>query len=103
MKQMYTGVPSNDGKGIMFISHQGEIYPSGFLPITTGNVRRDSVVEIYRNSELFRSLRDPASLKGKCGQCPFNVICGGCRARAYGVTGDAFAAEPSCVYQPAAA
>ena len=103
VKQLYTGVPSNDGKGIMFISHLGEIYPSGFLPLTTGNVRRDSVVETYRNSELFRSLRDPASVKGKCGQCPFNVICGGSRARAYGVTGDPFAAEPSCVYQPAPA
>lgn len=103
VKELYKGVPSNDGKGILFISHLGNIYPSGFLPITAGNARRDSVVEVYRNSELFRSLRDPASLKGKCGQCPFNVICGGCRARAYAVTGDPLATEPFCIYQPDAA
>lgn len=98
---LYRGVPSNDGKGILFISHLGNIYPSGFLPISAGNARRDSVVEVYRASKLFRSLRDPASLKGKCGQCPFNVICGGCRARAYCVTGDPLAEDPFCIYQPA--
>lgn len=103
MKKLYRGVPSNDGKGILFISHLGEIYPSGFLPISAGNAKRDSVVDVYRNSELFRSLRDPASLKGKCGRCPFNVICGGCRARAYGATGDPFAEEPFCNFQPVAA
>lgn len=103
VKKLYRGVPSNDGKGILFISHLGEIYPSGFLPVAAGNARRDSVVDIYRNSDLFKSLRNPAELKGKCGQCPFNVICGGCRARAYGVTGDPFAAEPFCIFQPEAA
>jgi len=102
VKKLYRGVASNDGKGILFISHLSEIYPSGFLPISAGNARRDSVAEIYRDSDLFKSLRDPGELKGKCGECPFNVICGGCRARACGVTGDLFAAEPFCIFQPAA-
>ncbi len=97
---LYRGVPSNDGKGILFISHLGEVCPSGFLPISTGNVRRDSVVGLYRDSALFRSLRDPSSLKGKCGRCPFTTICGGCRARAYAATGDPLAPEPYCIFQP---
>ncbi len=97
---LYRGVASNDGKGILFISHLGEIYPSGFLPISAGNVRRDSVVSTYRDSPLFRRLRDPANLKGKCGLCPFNRICGGCRARASAVTGDPLESEPYCVFQP---
>ena len=100
LRELYRGVPSNDGKGILFISHLGEVCPSGFLSISAGNVRRDSVVSLYRESALFRSLRDPASLKGKCGRCPFNTICGGCRARAYAVTGDPLAPEPYCVFQP---
>lgn len=91
---------TNDGKGICFVSHRGDIRPSGFLPVAAGNVRRDSLVETYRESSLFRALRDPARLKGKCGVCPYNTVCGGCRARAYGVTGDYLAAEPSCVFQP---
>ncbi len=100
VRELYRGVPSNDGKGILFISHRGEVCPSGFLPISAGNVRRDSVVSRYRDSPLFRSLRDPSALQGKCGRCPFNVICGGCRARAYATTGDPLAAEPYCVFQP---
>ncbi len=98
---LYRGVPSNDGKGILFISHLGEVYPSGFLPLSVGNVKRRSVVELYRNSNLFQRLRDPSQLKGKCGRCFFNVICGGCRARAYADSGDAFGAEPYCAFQPA--
>ncbi len=94
-------VPStNDGKGIIFISHVGEIYPSGFLPIPCGNVRTDSLVEVYRTNPVFRVLRDPDALKGKCGQCPFRAICGGSRARAYACTGDYLAAEPCCIYDP---
>jgi radical SAM protein len=100
LREMYRGVPSNDGKGILFISHRGEVCPSGFLPISAGNVRRDSVVDLYRESALFRSLRDPSALQGKCGRCPFNSICGGCRARAYATTGDPLAAEPYCIFQP---
>lgn len=100
VRGLYRGVPSNDGKGILFISHLGEIYPSGFLPLSAGNVRNDSVVKIYRESELFTSLRDPSALKGKCGRCPFNQICSGSRARAYAVTGDPLESEPYCAFQP---
>jgi AdoMet-dependent heme synthase len=89
-----------DGKGFVFISHTGEIFPSGFLPLNAGNVRTDELIEIYRDSPLFRSLRDPAQLKGKCARCEFRVICGGSRARAFGMTGDALEADPLCTYQP---
>lgn len=96
-------VPStNDGKGICFISHVGQIYPSGFLPVRCGNVRTDSLIETYRHHPVFTALRDPARLEGKCGSCEFNTICGGCRARAYGLTGNYMAADPTCPYQPAA-
>ncbi|MBI2910013.1 MAG: TIGR04053 family radical SAM/SPASM domain-containing protein [Chloroflexi bacterium] len=91
----------NDGNGCCFISHTGEVYPSGFLPVVAGNVRTQSLLEIYRNSPIFRDLRDVSKLKGKCGRCEYNKICGGSRARAYAVTGDYLAAEPYCVYQPA--
>jgi radical SAM protein len=93
-------LPINDGKGFMFISHTGDVQPSGFLPITAGNVKQATVQEIYRNSELFRQLRDADNLKGKCGSCEFREICGGSRARAYALTGDAFAPDPTCVYMP---
>lgn len=91
----------NDGDGFLFISHTGEINPSGFLPLSAGNVRRDDVVDIYRNSPLFRQLRDRSLLKGKCGVCEYRDICGGSRARAYAVTGDYLAAEPYCTHIPA--
>jgi radical SAM protein len=90
----------NDGNGFLFISHLGEIYPSGFLPLSAGNVRRDDVVEVYRNSPLFRSLRDPDQLKGKCRVCEYREVCGGSRARAYALTGDPLEAEPFCTYVP---
>ncbi len=94
-------VPStNDGNGICFISHIGEIFPSGFLPIPCGNVRADHLVETYRGHPVFQALRDKDQLKGKCGVCPFNVVCGGCRARAYACTGDYLAADPTCPFQP---
>lgn len=94
------GFGIRDGNGIMFISHIGEVYPSGFLPLAAGNVRRVSPVEIYRYSELFQSLRDPNRYKGKCGHCKFNRICGGSRARAYAATGDPLESDPLCAYQP---
>ncbi|MBI4305127.1 MAG: TIGR04053 family radical SAM/SPASM domain-containing protein [Chloroflexi bacterium] len=103
LNQMWHGPPTNDGRGVMFISHLGEIYPSGFLPVRAGNVRRDSLVMVYRESELFTKLRDRSALKGKCGICPFNEICGGSRARAFAVSGDALAPDPSCLYQPTTA
>lgn len=93
----------NDAKGFVFVSHLGEVMPSGFLPISGGNIRRRSLLDIYQNSPLFVSLRDTSALKGKCGLCEFREVCGGSRARAYAVTGDALAEEPCCVYQPAMA
>lgn len=87
----------NDGNGFLFISHIGEIQPSGFLPVTAGNVRTDDVVEVYRNSPIFRDLRDPDKLKGPCGKCEFRYVCGGQRGRAYGLTGDYLASDPACI------
>jgi radical SAM protein len=94
------GFGIRDGNGIMFISHLGEVYPSGFLPLAAGSIRRASPVEIYRNSALFQGLRDPSGYKGKCGRCEFNRICGGSRARAYAATGDPLESDPLCAYQP---
>ncbi len=91
----------NDGDGFLFISHTGALYPSGFLPLAAGNVRRDDVVEIYRDSPLFRQLRDRTLLKGKCGVCEYRDVCGGSRARAYAVTGDYLESEPFCTHIPA--
>ncbi len=90
----------NDGRGFMFISHLGEVMPSGFLPLRAGNVRHENPVDIYRHSELFRRLRDPEALTGKCSRCEFRDVCGGSRARAYALTGDPLASDPSCPYQP---
>jgi radical SAM protein with 4Fe4S-binding SPASM domain len=90
----------NDGKGFMFISHVGNVYPSGFLPIHAGNIRQTPLAEIYRESPIFKSLRDTSQLEGKCGACEYKEICGGSRARAYAVTGDPLAQEPCCIYQP---
>jgi radical SAM protein with 4Fe4S-binding SPASM domain len=84
----------------MFISHVGNVYPSGFLPIHAGNVRETPVAEIYREAPIFKSLRDTSKLEGKCGACEYKEICGGSRARAYAMTGDPLAQEPCCIYQP---
>jgi len=89
-----------DGKGVMFVSHVGEIYPAGFLPLVCGRFPRDNVVEVYQNHPVFRMLRDADQLKGICGVCEYRYVCGGSRARAYAVTGDPLAAEPDCVYVP---
>lgn len=90
----------NDGNGFLFISHKGEIMPSGFLPISAANVREQDVVDVYRNHSLFTDLRDVNKLKGKCGVCDYRDVCGGQRGRAYGVTGDYLESDPACVYQP---
>jgi radical SAM protein len=90
----------NDGKGFVFISHVGNVYPSGFLPIHAGNIRETPLAEIYRNAPIFKALRDTSRLEGKCGACEFKEICGGSRARAYALTGDPLAQEPCCIYQP---
>jgi radical SAM protein len=90
----------NDGIGFMFVSHIGEVMPSGFLPIPAGNVRREPLAEIYQRSPLFTRLRDAEQLGGKCGRCPFKMVCGGSRARAYAATGDPMAEDPGCAYVP---
>ncbi len=90
----------NDGKGFMFISHVGNVYPSGFLPIHAGNVRETPLADIYREAPIFKALRDTSKLEGKCGACEYKEICGGSRARAYAMTGDPLAQEPCCIYQP---
>lgn len=90
----------NDGKGVMFVSHTGQIFPSGFLPIECGRFPRDSIVQTYKHHATFQALRDPSQLKGKCGACEFRAVCGGSRARAYALTRDPLASEPDCLYQP---
>jgi radical SAM protein len=90
----------SDGKGFVFVSHTGEIFPSGFLPVTGGNVLNDSLTDVYRNSDLFRALRDTSRREGKCGICEYRNICGGSRSRAYALTGDFLAEDPRCIYQP---
>jgi radical SAM protein with 4Fe4S-binding SPASM domain len=93
-------IGTNDGKGILFISHTGEIYPSGFLPIECGRFPFDSLVRVYQQSKLFRALRDGDRLNGKCGACEYRNICGGSRARSYALTGDPLASEPDCIFVP---
>lgn len=90
----------NDGNGFVFISHTGDVFPSGLLPIKVGNVRQTPLADIYRNSEVFQNLRNPDKYKGKCGVCEYNKVCGGSRSRAYNLTGDYMESEPYCVYIP---
>ena len=93
-----TGVTAGDG--FAFVSHVGEVFASGFLPVSTGNVREESLVDLYRNAGLFRSLRNRDWLRGKCGACEFRHVCGGSRSRAHAVTGDHLASDPLCPYVP---
>ena len=90
-----------DGNGIMFISHTGEVYPSGFLPLSAGNVRTADPVALYRDSGLFKALRRTDLFGGRCGRCEFRGLCGGSRARAWAATGDPLAEDPLCRYSPA--
>jgi radical SAM protein with 4Fe4S-binding SPASM domain len=92
----------NDGKGIVFISHLGDVQPSGFLNLVGGNLRSGALLDIYQNSPVFLQLRDDTQLSGKCGMCEFKSICGGSRARSYALTGDPMHSDPYCAYQPAA-
>jgi radical SAM protein len=89
-----------DGNGFVFVDHVGNICPSGFLPLPTGNVRRDDLVAVYREDPLFVALRDPTRLGGRCGRCEWRERCGGSRARAYALTGDSLAEDPGCAYEP---
>lgn len=91
---------TNDGNGVLFVGHTGLIQPSGFLPLPCGRFPEDSIVDVYQNHELFRSLRDSDGFHGKCGVCEYRSICGGSRARAYALTGDALGSDPDCAYQP---
>ena len=90
----------NDGDGFMFISHLGDIYPSGFLPVKAGNIRQHDILDVYRYSPVFMQLRDRSKLKGKCEVCEYRAVCGGSRARAYATTGDWLQAEPYCAHVP---
>jgi AdoMet-dependent heme synthase len=90
----------NAGRGFVFVDHIGVVCPSGFLPIPAGSVRERPLPEIYRDAPLFRQLRDPSLLGGRCGACEFRSVCGGSRSRAYAVSGDPFGEEPTCVHEP---
>jgi radical SAM protein len=90
----------NAGNGFLFVSHRGEVFPSGFLPLRAGSVRERNLADVYRDAPLLRALRDPDRLTGRCGRCEFRQICGGSRSRAFALTGDAFATDPWCAYQP---
>ncbi|MHB8146997.1 MAG: TIGR04053 family radical SAM/SPASM domain-containing protein [Vulcanimicrobiaceae bacterium] len=92
-----------DGRGFVFISHRGDIQPSGFLALSVGNVREDALLDVYRNDPVMQRLRKPDTFDGKCGVCEFRRICGGSRARAFAASGNAFGSDPDCSYVPAAA
>ena len=98
----YRSFGIRDGHGIMFVSNTGDICPAGFLPLVAGNIRRDNIVDVYRNAELFRDLHDPNSFEGRCGICQFHAICGGSRSRAYAATGNPLGEDPFCDFSPRA-
>lgn len=97
---VYHGFGIRDGHGIVFVSNTGDVTPAGFLPLSVGNVRKDNLADLYRNTPLFRLLHDPNMFAGKCGQCEYRIICGGSRARAFAYTGSALESDPFCDYQP---
>lgn len=88
------------GTGFCFVSHVGIVQPCGFLDLSCGDVTKQSFGDIWRSSEVFRTLRQTSQLGGKCGFCEYRRVCSGCRARAYEATGDFMAAEPLCLHQP---
>ncbi|MBV9610465.1 MAG: radical SAM protein [Acidobacteria bacterium] len=88
------------GTGVCFISHEGEVFPCGYLPVKAGDLRQQTFAEVWSDSQVFEQLRDTGNLKGKCGCCEFRNICMGCRARAFAASGDMLAEEPFCIYQP---
>lgn len=89
-----------DGRGVVFVSRRGDVYPSGFLPLVAGNVRERPLTDIYVHSPLFQALRDPGRLQGRCGRCEMAPVCGGSRSQAYAATGDPLAEDPKCTYVP---
>jgi radical SAM protein with 4Fe4S-binding SPASM domain len=88
------------GTGVCFISHEGEVYPCGYLPAIAGDLRKEKFADIWANAAVFNELRDTDNLKGKCGCCEFRNVCMGCRARAFAASGDYLGEEPFCVYEP---
>ncbi len=94
-------VGTRDGKGILFVAHDGDVFPAGFLPVRLGNVREDDIVELYRRHPLLRAIRS-ASFSGRCGRCEFADTCGGSRSRAYATTGDPLGEDPACAHRPEA-
>jgi len=91
------------GTSFVFVSHRGEVFPCGYLDVSCGDARRDGFWKVWDESPVLRSLRNRSAFKGKCGRCEYVEVCGGCRARAFGLTGDYLAPEPLCAYQPEAA
>lgn len=97
------GFGIRDGNGIVFVSNTGDVTPSGFLPVSVGNVKHDSLVSLYRDHPTMRALREPDGFAGRCGRCEFNHWCGGSqKARAYAWTGDLLESDPLCPYVPVA-
>jgi radical SAM protein with 4Fe4S-binding SPASM domain len=84
------------GQAVCFVSHTGEVFPCGYLPVSSGNVKERPLPEIWRDSKIFADLRGGAELEGKCGCCEYSKVCMGCRARAYSQTGHYMAEEPNC-------
>jgi len=91
---------TRDGKGIIFVSHDGDVWPAGFLPVSLGNVRHESIVDIYRGHPLLKAIRAGA-FQGRCGRCEYRDLCGGSRARAFAIHHDPLAEDPACSYEPA--
>jgi radical SAM protein with 4Fe4S-binding SPASM domain len=81
---------------MFYVKPNGDVWPCAFIPISAGNLLVKSALDIWRNSPIFRALRDRRSLKGYCATCKYREICGGCRARALAYTGDLFAPDPMC-------
>lgn len=97
---VYHGFGIRDGHGVVFVSNTGDIYPAGFLPLTVGSIRTQTLIETYRDSPVFQGLHEPNQFKGKCGRCGYRVICGGSRARAFAYSGDPLESDPFCPYEP---
>jgi heme b synthase len=88
------------GTAVCFVSNQGDVFPCGYLPVSAGTVRKQSFRDIWQSADVFRNLRDPDGLEGKCGVCRYHAICAGCRARAYAQSGNYLSEEPYCNYEP---
>lgn len=88
------------GTAVCFVSHEGDVFPCGYLPVAAGNVRKQDFADIWRDSGIFNQFRDPGSLTGKCGRCEYKMVCSGCRARAFYEYGDFLAEEPYCAFEP---